>query len=292
MATQKKGLGRGLDALFDSEEDIKRNAGDTVYSISILDIDPNPDQPRKKFDKEALEELASSIKEHGVLQPILVVKTDARYMIVAGERRWRAARLAGLKMIPALVSDFTRKNIAEISLIENLQRDDLNPIETARGIRQLMDEYSMTQETVSQQLGKSRSAIANTLRLLTLPEYIIEYVLSDELSAGHARALLSCESDKDQRAIVNKILAQGLSVREAEKMVKTYEAFAAMPEKKIKQEIPAEFKEFKRLLQKGLGTRVAIKGDLNRGQITIKYFNRQDLERLYSIAEKLNSEDG
>ena len=288
MTTQKKGLGRGLDALFDSEEDIKRSAGDTVYSISILDIDPNPDQPRKKFDKEALGELASSIAEHGVLQPILVVKTDTRYMIVAGERRWRAARLAGLKMIPALVSDFTKKNIAEISLIENLQRDDLNPIETARGIKQLMEDYSMTQETVSQQLGKSRSAIANTLRLLMLPEYIIEYVLSDELSAGHARALLACTNEKDQRAIANKIVAQGLSVRETEKMVKTYEAFATMPAKKIKQELPAEFKEFKQLLQKGLGTKVSIKGDLNHGQITIKYFNRQDLERLYTIAEKLN----
>ena len=290
MATQKKGLGRGLDALFDSEEQIKSNAGDTVYSISVLDVDPNPNQPRKNFDKEALDELASSIKEHGVLQPILVVKNDARYMIVAGERRWRASRLAGLKMIPALVSEFTNKNIAEISLIENLQRDDLNPIETARGIKQLMDDYSMTQETVSQQLGKSRSAVANTLRLLTLPEYIISYVEKDELSAGHARALLALENEKDMETIVNKILTQGLSVRETEKMVKNYEAFSALPEKKIKPDVPAEFKDFKRLLQKGLGTKVSIKGDLNHGQITIKYFNRQDLERLYSIAEKLNGD--
>jgi len=288
MAAQKKGLGRGLDALFDSEEEIKSNAGDMAYSISVLDIDPNPNQPRKNFKKEALGELSDSISEHGVLQPILVVKNGARYMIVAGERRWRAARLAGLKMIPALVSEFTEKNIAEISLIENLQRDDLNPIETARGIKQLMEEYSMTQEVVSKQLGKSRSAIANTLRLITLPEYIIDYVQNDEISAGHARALLACENEKDQTAITNKILTQGLSVRETEKMVKAYEAFSAMPEKKIKQELPAEFKEFKKLLQKGLGTKVSIKGDLNHGQITIKYFNRQDLERLYAVAEKLN----
>ncbi len=288
MATQKKGLGRGLDALFDSEEDVKKSSEDTVYSISVLDIDPNPNQPRKNFDKEALDELSSSIAEHGVLQPILVVRNESRYMIVAGERRWRAARLAGLKMIPALVSNFTDKNIAEISLIENLQRDDLNPIETAHGIKKLMEEYSMTQEAVSQQLGKSRSAIANTLRLLTLPDYIIEYVLTDEISAGHARALLACSNEKDQRAIVSKILTQGLSVRETEKMVKTYEAFSAMPVKKEKTELPAEFKEFKKLLQKGLGTKVSIKGDMDHGQITIKYFNRQDLERLYSIAEKLN----
>ena len=264
--------------------------GDTVYSISILDIDPNPNQPRKKFDKEALEELSSSIAEHGVLQPILVVKNGERYMIVAGERRWRASRMAGLKMMPALVGDFTKKSIAEISLIENLQRDDLNPIETALGVKQLMEEYNMTQETVSQQLGKSRSAIANTLRLLTLPDYIRDYVMDDELSAGHARALLSCTREKDQRAIVNKIITQGLSVRETENMVKAYENFSAMPEKTEKPEIPAEFKEFKRLLQKGLGTKVSIKGDLNHGQITIKYFNRQDLERLYDIAEKLNGE--
>jgi ParB family chromosome partitioning protein len=287
---QKKGLGRGLDALFDSEEEIKSNAGDTVYSLSVLDIDPNPDQPRKNFDKDALSELADSISEHGVLQPILVVKNDTRYMIVAGERRWRAARLAGLKMIPALVSDFTERKIAEISLIENLQRDDLNPIETAQGIRKLMDEYQMTQETVSQQLGKSRSAVANTLRLLTLPKYIIEYVQNDELSAGHARALLACEDADTQRAIANKVIAQGLSVRETEQLVKSYQAFAVMPEKKEKPEMPAEFKEFRKLLQKGLGTKVSVKGDLNKGQITIKYYNRQDLERLYSIAEKLNEE--
>ncbi len=288
MAIQKKGLGRGLDALFDSEEEIKKSAGDTVYSISILDIDPNPDQPRKKFDKNALDELSASITEHGVLQPILVVKNGVRYMIVAGERRWRAARLAGLKMIPALVSEFTKKNIAEIALIENLQRDDLNPIETARGIKQLMDEHKMTQETVSQQLGKSRSAIANTLRLLTLPDYIIDYVESDDLSAGHARALITCTNETDQKSIVNKIISQGLSVRETEDMVKTYESFSSMPKVKENKETPAEFKEFKRLLQKGLGTKVSIKGDMQKGQITIKYFNREDLERLYSIAEKLN----
>ena len=287
---QKKGLGRGLDALFDSEEEIKSNAGDTVYSLSVLDVDPNPDQPRKNFDKEALSELADSISEHGVLQPILVVKNDTRYMIVAGERRWRAARLAGLKKIPALVSDFSERKIAEISLIENLQRDDLNPIETAQGIRKLMDEYQMTQETVSRQLGKSRSAVANTLRLLTLPEYIIEYVQNDELSAGHARALLACEDANAQRTITNKVIAQGLSVRETEQLVKSYQAFAVMPEKKAKPEMPAEFKEFRKLLQKGLGTKVAVKGDLNKGQITIKYYNREDLERLYSIAEKLNEE--
>lgn len=288
MAANKKGLGRGLDALFDSEEDVKSNTGDSVFTLSVLEIDPNPNQPRKNFDKEALDDLSSSIAEHGVLQPILVVRNKSRYMIVAGERRWRAARQAGLKMMPALVSNFSEKSIAEISLIENLQRDDLNPIETARGVKKLMEEYSMTQETVSHQLGKSRSAIANTLRLLTLPDYIIDYVEKDEISAGHARALLSCSSEKDQTAIVNKIISQGLSVRETEKMVKTYESFASMPSKKVKVEVPAEFKEFKKLLQKGLGTKVSVKGDLDSGQITIKYFNRQDLERLYEIAEKLN----
>ena len=289
MATQKRGLGRGLDALFENDTDTSSaRSNDKIYSLSILEIDPNPNQPRKDFDKTALDELSSSIAEHGVLQPILVVQKDSRYMIVAGERRWRAARLAGLSHIPALVSDFTDKNVAEISLIENLQRDDLNPIETAHGIKKLMQEYDMTQEEVSQQLGKSRSAIANTLRLLTLPEYIIEHVQKDEISAGHARALLSCTNERDQKTIVNKILDKGLSVREVEQMVKTYASFATMPEKSIKKDVPAEFKEFKRLLQKGLGTKVAIKGDLNHGQITIKYYNRQDLDRLYEIAEKLN----
>ncbi len=289
MATQKRGLGRGLDALFETDSDdtgLKTN--DKIYSLSILEIDPNPEQPRKNFGETALEELSQSIKEHGVLQPLLVVQNNSRYMIVAGERRWRAARLAGLSHVPALVSDFTEKNIAEISLIENLQRDDLNPIETAYGIKKLMDVYEMTQETVSQQLGKSRSAVANTLRLLTLPEYIIEHVQKDELSAGHARGLLACSNEKDQKAIVAKVLSQGLSVREVEQLVKTYASFATMPNKKIKKDVPAEFKDFKKLLQKGLGTKVAIKGDLNHGQITIKYYNRQDLDRLYAIAEKLN----
>ena len=290
MATQKRGLGRGLDALFDNEIEASGNTADKIYSLSILDIDPNPNQPRKDFGKLALEELSSSIAEHGVLQPILVIKKNLRYMIVAGERRWRAARLAGLSQIPALVSSFSEKNIAEISLIENLQRDDLNPIETAQGIKKLMDEYKMTQESVSKQLGKSRSAIANTLRLLTLPEYIIDHVRNDELSAGHARALIICSNEKDQKAIVNKIILSGISVRETEKMVKTYESFANMSTKKIKKDIPSEFKDFKRLLQKGLGTKVTIKGDLSHGQITIKYYNRQDLERLYEIAKKLNEE--
>ncbi|MCK5129721.1 MAG: ParB/RepB/Spo0J family partition protein [Clostridiales bacterium] len=289
MATQKRGLGRGLDALFENDSDTpKGKASDQIYSLSILEIDPNPNQPRTNFEEVALDELASSITEHGVLQPILVVNKGSRYMIVAGERRWRAARLAGLSHIPAIVRDFTDKNVAEISLIENLQRDDLNPIEMARGIKKLMDEYKMTQEMVSQQLGKSRSAIANTLRLLTLPEYLTDYVVNNTLSAGHARALLSCNNEKDQKTITNKIIKDGLSVRETENLVKTYQSFATMPTKSIKKEVPAEFKEFKRLLQKGLGTKVSIKGDLSHGQITIKYYNRDDLERLYSIAEKLN----
>ena len=290
MATQKRGLGRGLDALFENDTQNAQHANDTIYSLSVLDIDPNPNQPRQDFDKQALEELSASITEHGVLQPILVVKNDTRYMIVAGERRWRAARLAGLGSIPALVSDYTEKNIAEISLIENLQRDDLNPIETARGIRKLMEEYAMTQEAVLKQLGKSRSAIANLLRLLTLPDDIINHVIHDDFSAGHARALLACANEKDQKAIVNKILSAGLSVRETEQMVKTYATFSAMPVTKTKKEVPAEFKEFKKLLQKGLGTKVSIKGDMSKGQITIKYYNRQDLERLYVIAEKLNNQ--
>lgn len=289
MAMQKRGLGRGLDALFDNNEiNTTGDTSDKTYSISILDIDPNPHQPRKDFDKEALEELASSISEHGVIQPIIVVKRNSRYMIVAGERRWRASRFAGLSHIPALICEYTDKEIAEISLIENLQRDDLNSIEVARGIRKLMDEYNMTQETVSKQLGKSRSAIANTLRLLALPQYIMDHVINDELSAGHARALLACSNEKDQKVITQKIIDEGLSVRETEKIVKAYESFAAMPDKKEKKEVPAEFKEFRRLLQKGLGTKVSINGDMSNGQITIKYYNREDLERLYSIAERLN----
>ena len=217
----KKGLGRGLDAVFsDNLLDLEESqGGETVLRVS--QIEPDPNQPRKHFEEEAMEQLAASIKEHGLIQPIIVASIgEDRYRIIAGERRWRACRIAGLEEVPVLVRDYTAQQISEVSLIENLQREDLNPIEEALGYRNLMDVYGMTQEKIADTMSKSRSAIANTLRLLTLPEQILDFIKTGELSAGHARTLIGVEDADTQLALANRIITEGLNVRQAEELVK------------------------------------------------------------------------
>jgi len=222
----KKGLGRGLDSLFggfdNDEQPVKtvevaqKEVVNEPIEIEIGLIDRNLEQPRKNFDEKALNELSVSIREHGVIQPIIVKKVSDRYIIIAGERRWRASRLAGLKTIPCLVKDYSEQQISEIAIIENLQREDLNPIESARAIKNLMNQYKMTQEEVADKIGKSRSAITNTLRLLTLPESIINLVETDKLSAGHARALLGLEDEVKQKRIALLAIEKRLSFRDVE----------------------------------------------------------------------------
>ena len=291
MSAKSRGLGRGLDALFDTQENVvESEIQKDAQQIAVLDIDPNPDQPRRTFDKEKLNDLSNSIKEHGVLQPILLVKHGSRYRIVAGERRWRASRLAGLTHVPALVKDLTQQEIAEVTLIENLQRDDLNPMEEALGIRTLMDEFGLTQEVVANRLGKSRPAVANTLRLLNLPKGIAQHISEGRLSSGHGRALSSITNPEVQDRLCQKALDDHLSVRQLEQLVKNCnDDIADKPEKiKTKAEIPVEFDDFIQRFQKGLGSKVSIAGSLEKGKITISYKTREELERLNDIATRLS----
>ena len=291
-----RGLGKGLSALFsETEEDYgksllfedKEDKG-TVTEIAISDIYANPDQPRKVFDEEALNELAASIKKHGVIMPIIVNKNGNRYMIIAGERRFRASKIAGLDTVPVIVKNYDERQIKEISLIENLQREDLNPIEAASAMRSLMDDYHLSQEDLADRIGKSRSAIANTLRLLNLQSDVLDMVKSGELSAGHARTIVSVPA-VDQKKMAQSIIKGGLSVRAAEKMVKDY--FLPPEEKKKKDKIPlsAELKELIGDMQRVFGTKVNAIGNDNKGRIYIDYYTRDDLDRLSEMVETLKN---
>ncbi len=295
-----RGLGKGLSALFsETEEDYGKSllfdddektvGQNNVTEIEISSIFANPNQPRKVFDETALKELADSIKKHGVIMPIIVNKSGDRYMIIAGERRFRASKIAGLDTVPVIVKNYSERQIKEISLIENLQREDLNPIEAATAMRSLMEDYGLTQEDLADRIGKSRPAIANTLRLLSLSQEVIKMVANAELSAGHARALVSVPH-QDQIKIANTAVKEGLSVREVEKRVKDY--FLPPEEKvkkKIKQELSAELKELIGDMQRVLGTKVNAIGNDKKGRIYIDYYTRDDLDRISDILEYLKS---
>ena len=293
-----RGLGKGLSALFsETEEDYGKsllfeeekadNAG--VTQIDISSIFANPNQPRKTFDETALRELADSIAKHGVIMPIIVNKSGDRYMIIAGERRFRASKIAGLKTIPVIVKNYTERQIKEISLIENLQREDLNPIEEATAMRSLMDDYGLTQEDLADRIGKSRPVIANTLRLLTLSPEVIKMVEAGTLSAGHARTIVSVPQI-DQKAMADSAVKEGLSVRDLEKKVKEY--FLPPEEKerrKARKELSAELKELIYDMQRTFGTKVNAIGNDNKGRIYIDYYTRDDLDRLSEIIEYLKN---
>lgn len=290
-----RGLGKGLSALFsETEEDYGKSLlfdeevppkGEGVTEIEISSIFANPNQPRKVFDQTALQELADSIAKHGVIMPIIVNKSGDRYMIIAGERRFRASKLAGLNTVPVIVKNYNERQIKEISLIENLQREDLNPIEAATAMRSLMDDYGLTQEDLADRIGKSRPAIANTLRLLSLSPEVIKLVANGNLSAGHARALISVPQI-DQIKLAENIVKDGASVRDVEKMVKDY--FTPPEEKakkKVKQELSLELKELIMDMQRVFGTKVNAIGNDRKGRIYIDYYTRDDLDRLAEILE-------
>lgn len=284
----KKGLGRGLSALLsDTEEEYdvsykEEKVSDSPSELSLSLIDPNINQPRKVFDDATLSELTNSIRVHGVISPIIVVPTGERYMIISGERRYRAAKKAGLLTIPAIVRNYTKKEIDEISLIENLQREDLNPIETAVAIKQLMTDYKYTQEEVADRIGKSRPAIANTLRLLSLTQPVIDLVASGRLSPGHARCLVVVEDPDAQLDLARSGMDNKVSVREFEKMVKNF--LSPKPEKK-KVEQSLELKDLISRMQRVFATKVTALGNDNRGRIYIDYYNRDDLDRIVEIVE-------
>lgn len=306
----KKGLGRGLESLFsvyrDNEvdtTDVNDNIeeipevkvvkmasiedkikGDMVEQIEVGKIDPNKDQPRKVFDQTALNELASSIKIHGIIQPIVLNKVGDRYMIIAGERRWRAAQIAGLKVVPAIVKEYDKRQIREISIIENLQREDLNPMEAARAMKQLMEEYGWTQEIVADRLGKSRPVIANTIRLLNLEPEVIEMIENGKLSAGHARSLVAVNNRDAQIKLAKQVCEKKLTVRDLEKAVKQGKGGSANTSHQS-----IELKQLIHDMQKVFGTKVSALGNDQRGRIYIDYYSVDDLQRVFDLVEQLKT---
>ncbi len=296
-----RGLGRGLDSLFGDYEsfdtpkaevkekviekikEVNRGAED----ISIALIDRNPNQPRKNFDEKALKELAQSIKTNGVIQPIIVTKKGDRYIIIAGERRWRASQLAGLKTVPCIVRNYTDREICEIAIIENLQREDLNPIESARAIKQLIETFDLTQEVVADRIGKSRPAVANTLRLLTLTPEVVNMIEAGKLSAGHARCLITVEDPKIQVELALKACDNKISVRELEKYIK--QLSKGNNGKKQAEPQSLELKDFAKKMERIFSTKVSILGNDHKGRIFIDYYNGDDLQRIYTILDQLNN---
>lgn len=285
MAQQR--LGKGLEALLPtadySMEDTSSGSMDAVVQIHINDIDPNEAQARKDFDEEKLRELSKTIATHGIVQPILLKPQGRRYLIIAGERRWRAARMAGLTHVPAIVKDIDIREHMEVSLIENLQRADLNPIEESEALHYLMEEYDLTQDVLANRIGKSRSAVANSLRLLNLPQPVIKMLREGKLTAGHARCLVALDDPDLQIRIAQDIADSGLSVRDVENLLKESPQKKQAPPPVLKPPADVEFVRFEKALCERFGTKVEVRGDHSKGKITIQYFNADDLERIYKL---------
>ena len=282
MSLKKGGLGKGLDAIF-AENSME--SGSSAIELKITELEPNREQPRRDFDEKALAELADSIAQHGVLQPLLVRPIfGGGYQIVAGERRWRAARMAGLSEVPAMVREMSDGEVMELALIENLQREDLTPMEEAKGYQTLMEKYEMTQEEVAKTVGKSRPAIANALRLLGLPEVIQQMVEQGELSAGHARTLLSFPDEESMLAAAKKAVAEGLSVRELERMAKRA-AKSGEEEKPRIVRRSTYFDEVELSLHEHLGRKVRVAGNQKKGTLQIEFYGEEDLQRLMASIE-------
>lgn len=279
---KKTGLGKGLDALFtnniveDKEEEIRE--GEKVLNLKVIEVEPNRNQPRKHFDEEALDELAESIKRYGLIQPIIVTKKDNYYEIIAGERRWRASKRAGLTEIPAIVRDDDERKNKEIALIENIQREDLNAIEKATGIKLLMDEYNLTQQQVAEMLGKSRSSIANTVRILNLDPRVLELAKEGKLTEGHCRALLAIEDSDKQYNMALRMLEKGTSVNELEKKVQ-----AKKKQKKQDDKYEAIYRDIEDSFQSFFGTKVRLDAKKRSGKIIIQYSSNEDLERILEL---------
>ncbi|ESL03375.1 putative stage 0 sporulation protein J [Catonella morbi ATCC 51271] len=282
----KKGLGKGLDSMIPEKKtkaEMKEAQDKSLAEIKISEIDPNMGQPRKKFDEDELLELAESIKIHGVIQPIILTKRGKRYEIIAGERRWRASKLAGLVKIPAVIREYTDKEIMEVSLIENIQRQDLNPIEEATAFKNLIDEYKMKQDDLAERVSKSRSAITNALRLLKLDDKVKAMLAEGLISTGHARALLAVEDKNKQQILATKIFDEKLSVRETEKLVKQIPENKE-PKKEEKSSEKLIYKKLEDSLKSIIGSKVSIKGrDNGKGKIEIDYYSIEELDRITEL---------
>lgn len=278
----KKGLGKGLDALIgDYSASPETQAG--VYEADILLLDTNLNQPRLDFNEEKLQELAESIKQHGIIQPIVVRQNGARYSIIAGERRYRAARMAGLSKVPVVLKDIDEERINEVALIENIQREDLNPMEEALAIRALIKEYDITQEEMSDRLGKSRPAIANALRLLSLAGPVQKMVREGKLSAGQARAIVSVKDEESQLKLASEAIKKSLSVRELEALVRRINERQTEKKEKLKPGLQPELLDVQEHFRERFGTRVSIQGNEKKGKIVIEYYSGEDLLRIYDV---------
>lgn len=286
MPVKKKGLGKGLDSLIPKPKLEEKEIDPSVLPMNM--VEPNPLQPRKHFETEALEELANSIKEHGVITPIIVQKRKDYYEIVAGERRWRAAKKVGLKEIPAIIRDYSSKELMEIALIENLQREDLNPIEEASAYQELMNQFELTQEELGKRVSKSRSQIGNALRLLKLEPKIQEFLVNKDLSYGHGRALLGLENEALRLELANRIMKEGLSVREVEKIIQTLNE--PKKEKVSKLSLSDEYKiaceTMSKKMSEILKTKVSLKPkNQQKGKLEIEYYSKEALDRLIQMIE-------
>lgn len=287
MASKKGGLGRGLDALF-ADNSLEEISASSAVRLKINEIEPNRDQPRKEFDETALSELADSIAQHGIIQPLLVRPlSDGAYQLVAGERRWRAARLAGLSEVPVVVRELSDSEAMEIALIENLQREDLNPIEEAQGLKLLIDTYGLTQEECADRVGKSRPAIANSLRLLGLSEYILDLVRDGTISSGHARALLPLGDEQKMHDLAQEIITKELSVRETERAVKILlRGEEEKPQKKPKKR-DKYYDEVELALSQAMGRKIKVlPGKGQRGTLEIEFFSKDDLSKIAKALEE------
>ena len=300
MAVKKKGLGKGLDSLIPeksnkplakepAEEKRESESGSGIQMMKINMVEPNRDQPRKKFDEDAILELADSIKQFGVLQPLLVRKNKDYYEIIAGERRWRAAKQAGVKEVPVIVKEYTEQEIVEIGLIENIQREDLNPIEEAKAYQRLIQEFELKQEEIAARVGKSRVTITNSMRLLKLDERVQEMLIQNQITGGHARALLTVEDGELQYKLAGKIIAENLSVREIEKIVKSLSKKKNPKEKNVEDEsLALIFRDLEERMKSAMGTKVSInRKDKNKGRVEIEYYSESELERIVELIESI-----
>jgi len=284
MAAKPRGLGKGLNAIIGADVVSEVIDRPRAVEIPVDRLSPNPFQPRRSFTEEGLEQLADSIRHHGILQPIVVRPSGDGYQLIAGERRWRAAQIAGLQRIPAVVRELDDPSMVQVALIENLQREDLNPIEEASAYRRLMDEFNMTQEQLSSTIGRSRPAIANAVRLLNLPTEIQRAVEERKLSEGHARCLLAISDQEDQLKVAAQIIANGLNVRQAEELVRgtTRDVSRETIRKRTSEDDPDAVRLTQRLGER-LGTRVKLSGSVRKGKLEIEYYSTEDLDRILEI---------
>lgn len=303
MAVKRNGLGKGLDSLIPNKteknvktekkteqknEESQSSSGEIL--VKINQVEPNREQPRKEFDEDSLMELADSIKQFGILQPLLVQKRKDYYEIIAGERRWRAAKMAGIKEVPIIIREYTDQEIVEISLIENIQRENLNPIEEAMAYKRLLEEFHLKQDEVAERVSKSRTAVTNSMRLLKLSPRVQQMIVDDMISTGHARALLAIDDEEQQYQLANRIFDEKLSVRETEKLVKALKN----PKKEIKKQKPEHtfvYDNIEEQMKNIIGTKVSVNPKANgKGKIEIEYYSEEELERIYDLIMTIRTE--